>query len=113
MAPAAGQAKLPVFVRVNGTVWSEPVAASAESCGWYIAAKIFVQHTTAWAFPVATAIVLNQLTPSCTRSNAMRYVPASGGGGTVACSVTLWPGPRSAGSFVRAPSQSTVLPVAS
>src|SRR5512141_1626930 len=60
--------------------------------------------------PGVTPLPENHATPSCTRSKRSWYWPPCGGAVTCACSVTDWPGFRSAGSFVRAPSHTTEAP---
>src|SRR5258705_4568729 len=48
--------------------------------------------------------------PSCTRSHLSTKVPAADGNARFAWTCTLWPGCRSAPSFVRRPSHTTVAP---
>src|SRR5256885_1398701 len=65
--------------------------------------------TTLW-LNVGTPLPLNQLTPSCAMSKRRVYAPPFGGACTWACTVTVCPCGRSAGSRVRRPSHTTSAP---
>ena len=91
-----------VFAPIEAGVWSTPSDPPKNG------ATYGVTDT------VCSAILMpfpeNHVTPSCTRSHRRMYVPAAFGNARFACTWVSWPAGTSAGSFVRSPSHTTVLP---